>query len=65
VHYSVDGSPDWQAVLPSDNIFDGPEEAVTFLLTGLTPGEHQVTLRATDSRGNQSFENVLVTVDKP
>ena len=63
--YSVDSSRDWQAILPSDNIWDGPEETAEFTIAGLTPGRHQVTIRATDSSGNQAFENVPVTVQGP
>ncbi|MGB7157890.1 MAG: hypothetical protein WBD40_07475, partial [Tepidisphaeraceae bacterium] len=61
--YSVDSSEDWQAVLPSDNIADGPEESVTFAATGLTGGPHQVAVRATDARGNRTTQTTLVTVD--
>ncbi len=63
--YSVDSSRDWQAVLPADNIFDGPDEAVKLTLGNLPPGLHQVTVRATDAKGNQAFENVFVTVESP
>jgi hypothetical protein len=63
--YAVDSSREWQAILPSDNIFDGPQETVSFSVPGLSPGSHQVTLRATDAKGNQAFENVVVTVEAP
>jgi outer membrane protein assembly factor BamB len=63
--YSVDSNKDWQAVLPEDGIFDGPDESVAFSLPGLAPGPHQVTLRATDAKGNQAFENVIVNVRGP
>ena len=52
-------------VLPVDSIYDSPEEQLSFDVKGLTPGRHQVTLRATDARGNQAFENVFVTVEGP
>jgi hypothetical protein len=61
--YSVDSSEDWQAVLPSDNIADGPEESVSFTATGLSGGPHQVAVRATDARGNRTTRTILVTVD--
>ncbi len=64
VAYSIDSHDDWQAVVPSDNIFDGPEESVSVKLE-LSPGPHQVTFRATDSHGNRSFQNVPVTTDAP
>jgi hypothetical protein len=62
--YSIDSGIDWQAVLASDNIFDGPEETVDFSVSKLTPGRHQITLRATDARGNQGFETVFVDIEK-
>jgi hypothetical protein len=61
--YNVDSSGDWQAVLPSDNIFDGPEEKVDFTLSKLTPGAHQITLRAGDAKGNHAYETVLVNIE--
>jgi hypothetical protein len=61
--YSIDSSGDWQAVLPSDNIFDGPEEKVDFTLSKLTPGAHQITLRAGDAKGNHAYETVLVNIE--
>ena len=61
--YSVDSTGDWQAVLPSDNIFDGPEEKVDFTISKLAPGAHQITLRAGDAKGNHGFETVFVNVD--
>jgi hypothetical protein len=62
--YSVDSSGDWQAVLPSDNIADSPEEAYRFTVPALSPGSHQITLRALDRRGNAAFQTVSVTIEK-
>lgn len=65
IEYSLDSSTDWQLVLPSNKMFDSPEEAVHFTVPGLSAGAHQLTLRATDAKGNQAFETVLVTVEAP
>ncbi len=65
VDYAVDSAQDWQAATASDRMFDGPEEAASFTASGLSPGPHQLTLRATDARGNQAFENVFVTIEPP
>ncbi|HET6246937.1 MAG TPA: hypothetical protein VFE47_04495 [Tepidisphaeraceae bacterium] len=62
VDYAVDSTKDWQFVLPTDQIYDSPEETVSFSIPGLKAGQHQITLRATDSKGNQSFENLYVNV---
>jgi hypothetical protein len=63
--YSVDSNRDWQMTLPVDNIFDSPEETMSFSIPGLKPGQHQVTLRATDAKGNQAFQTVFVTLKEP
>jgi WD40 repeat protein len=65
VDYIVDSGKDWQLVLPAGNIYDSPTEEISFDIQGLAPGTHQVTLRATDSKGNQSFQNVFVKVAGP
>ena len=65
LEYSVDSSQDWQAVLPSDKIADSPEEAYRFVASGLSPGPHQIAVRASDSKGNRSFESINVAVEKP
>jgi WD40 repeat protein len=63
LEYSVDSGGDWQAVLPSDNIFDGPQEQVDFTIGKLGPGAHQVTLRGGDAKGNYAYETVLVNIE--
>ena len=63
VEYSVDSNDDWQAVEASDKIFDSPEETVTFTVGQLTPGAHQITIRATDSHGNQAYESLSVNTE--
>jgi len=65
LEYAVDSGREWQTILPLDNIFDGPEERATFTVPGLSPGQHQLTLRATDAKGNPAFENVFVNVEAP
>src|SRR5665213_2698444 len=65
VDYAVDSSKDWQFVLPDNHIYDSPEEAVAFSIPGLSPGQHQITVRATDAKGNQSFENIFVNIQSP
>ncbi|MGD0771081.1 MAG: hypothetical protein ABSB42_23085 [Tepidisphaeraceae bacterium] len=62
VEYAVDSADQWQTVLPLDGIFDSPDEQVKFSVNGLTPGEHQVTIRATDSHGNQSLHSIVIKV---
>jgi WD40 repeat protein len=63
--FAIDSNRDWQMVLPVDNIFDSPEETVSFTTPGLQPGQHQITLRATDAKGNQAFQTVFVSIKGP
>jgi hypothetical protein len=63
MEYSVDSGGDWQAVLPSDNIFDSPEETVDFTVPKLSAGAHQITLRAGDAKGNHAYETVFVNIE--
>jgi hypothetical protein len=65
VDYSVDSSQDWQAATPSDTMFDSPEAAATLTAAKLSPGPHEIAIRVTDNRGNQAYQSVLVTIDKP
>ena len=51
-----------QAVLPVDGIFDSLNEQVKFPLKGLSAGEHQVAIRATDVRGNQAMQSIVITI---
>jgi len=60
--YSVDSKDDWQALSASDSVFDSPEEAISLGLENLSAGQHQITLRASDSYGNQAYQTVTVTI---
>jgi WD40 repeat protein len=64
IDYAVDSGQDWQAATPSDSMFDGPEAAAKFSLRHLSIGRHQITVRATDARGNPAYQTVDVTIDK-
>ncbi|HEX4125607.1 MAG TPA: hypothetical protein VHY37_12830 [Tepidisphaeraceae bacterium] len=63
VDYTVDSAKDWRFVLPVSNIYDSAEARMSFDVPGLTPGKHQITLRATDTHGNQSFATVFVIIE--
>jgi Bacterial Ig-like domain (group 3) len=65
VDYAVDSALDWQSVASADKMFDSPTAEATFTVPGLSPGTHQIVVRATDARGNQGFENVTVVVAPP
>ena len=50
VRYSVDSSETWRLILPKDFIYDSTREMISVKITGLTPGSHVITIRATDKK---------------
>jgi hypothetical protein len=58
IEYSVDGS-DWKQVFPDDAIFDSPQERFHFDVVDVLPGEHAITIRASDSQRNVSAGKIL------
>jgi hypothetical protein len=62
MEYSVDSSESWQSVLPTDGIFDEPEETVSVNIADLAAGDHEIALRAADSHGNVGLQTVTLTV---
>ena len=58
IEYSVDGS-DWREVFPEDGIFDAKDERFRFEIQGLDPGEHVITVRASDSDRNVAVGRAL------
>ena len=58
IEYSVDGS-DWKQIFPEDSIFDSLQEKFRFDVVDLAPGEHAITVRASDSQRNVSVGKIL------
>ncbi len=58
IEYSVDGG-DWKDVFPDDAIFDSLTEKFHFDALDLPPGEHAITVRASDSQRNVSVGKIL------
>ena len=58
VEYSVDGG-DWMQVFPTDGIFDAMREEFRFEVNGLAPGEHTITVRASDTERNVAVGKAL------
>jgi hypothetical protein len=63
IEYAINSKDDWQAVAAVDNIFDSPDEGVSFTIDGLKPGAYQVMLRATDRHDNQAYETVTFVIE--
>ncbi|MDB5326982.1 MAG: hypothetical protein JWM57_2551, partial [Phycisphaerales bacterium] len=62
VETTVDRVDHWQKRLPDDKMADSPEEWYTVPLSGLASGSHSLMVRATDARGNASYETVAIQV---
>lgn len=62
IHYSVDSDELWQPVAADDLIYDSPRETFTVTIPNLSPGQHAVTIRVTDSRGNALYQAVFIEV---
>lgn len=58
---SLDGQ-DWHDVLSDDGIVDSRRETFTIKLTHLGPGEHVLTLRASDTSGNIGVGKVVIRI---
>ena len=50
--YKIDSDEEWQAIFPNDSIFDSKREDLRLQTRILPPGEHTITIQATDSSGN-------------
>lgn len=59
--YALDGAR-LQPMSPADGLVDGPQEQVALTLTGLTPGEHVLTVRAHDEADNAGFAALRFTI---
>jgi len=59
IEYSLDGG-DWRQIFPEDGIFDALRESFRFQVGDLEPGEHAVTVRASDLDRNVAVAKVLV-----
>lgn len=62
VQYRVDAGPEWRSAEAGDKLFDSPAETVKVSTGDLSPGKHVVQLKATDDRGNERFESVLIEI---
>lgn len=64
LHYSVDSATKWRTFLPSDGICDSSHETFRAEVLDLSPGAHQITIRATDVFDNVGYATQSVTVGK-
>jgi hypothetical protein len=59
IEYSVDGG-DWLDVFPDDGIFDERQESFRFEVKDLAPGEHRISVRASDLDRNVAAAKVVL-----
>ena len=60
--YSVDSSNKWVPLAALDDIFDSPNEAVSFTIDDLERGPHRVALRVQDDAGNTRYVTQYATI---
>jgi hypothetical protein len=60
--YNLDSDEKWIPLAADDGIFDSPEEAVTFTIEDLQPGEHRLAVRVADEQGNMRYVSRLINV---
>jgi hypothetical protein len=58
IEYSIDGG-DWAQVFPDDGLYDQSSEPFRISVSDLAPGEHTVTVRASDQDRNLAIGKVL------
>ena len=63
VHYSIDSSETWVAVLPDDDLFDSGHETFRFDTDPLSPGSHRLSVRVSDAADNTCY--VALAIDVP
>ncbi|MEM9415753.1 MAG: hypothetical protein AAGA29_09800 [Planctomycetota bacterium] len=64
IGYSLDGSDEYAASLPSDLIYDSTSEPWSVTISDLSPGDHVVALRVIDARGNTAYRQVIVSIEE-
>jgi hypothetical protein len=58
IEYSVDGGS-WTQVFPEDGLYDQRSESFRFPIRDLAPGEHTITVRASDQDRNLAVSKIL------
>ena len=58
VEYSVDGGS-WVEIFPEDGMYDEKEESFRFEVKDLGPGEHRITVRASDLERNVAVGKII------
>lgn len=65
VEYTVDSNTDWVGAVPDDLVYDTTDESFTFKVDSkedLPPGDHVLTIKASDAVGNTTYKTFDITV---
>ncbi len=62
--YSLDAG-EWKTVFPKDEIFDSKEEEFETSLKNLSPGEHTLVFKVTDTSGNVGAGKTVIQIPSP
>lgn len=60
--YRIDSKEECQVIMPDDDVFDSLEEQFTITVMDLDPGDHWISIRASDEQGNARYISHKVTV---
>lgn len=63
ISYIVNDAEEYTPVLPADLIFDSTREQWSVTLADLAPGQHVVTLRVRDQRGNTTHQAMIIEIE--
>jgi len=61
VQFTIDSNADWKSVMPEDLVYDTTDEKFTVLVDKLEPGQHIISLKATDDAGNTTYKTFELT----
>lgn len=62
LEYTINSNAQWKSTLPDDLIYDTTDESFTIVTEELTPGEHVIALRISDSAGNTTYKTFEVSM---
>ena len=65
IEYTIDSNTDWIGAVPNDLVYDTTDESFTFkvdLKEDLSPGDHVLTIKASDAVGNITYKTFDITV---
>lgn len=60
--YTLDSDDEWIPLAAADDVFDSPQESVTFAINNLAAGEHRIAIRVRDSQSNTRYVTRAITV---